>query len=256
MFGVDDALMAVGAGALNLGAAWQANRWNRQNASDARNWDASMYSHRYQMQVADLKAAGLNPALAYGQSPGSAPAGPSAAAADKPDIAGGILAARANSAQVANINADTIKKGAEASNINADTLVKGGMLQEIAAMTAQALSSAAQSQAMRDQIRATMPKIDAEIDNLKSLTEKNKTDVKYSQALIHAQEIKNSLVQAQTVLENNKATLEAQNIARGKPGADVYENMSPAKKEMFGKGEVAGDYMQNVIRLINPFSRR
>ncbi len=36
-------------------------------------WSAQQYATRYQTQVKDLQAAGLNPMLAYSQSPGSAP---------------------------------------------------------------------------------------------------------------------------------------------------------------------------------------
>ena len=72
MFGIDDALLAAG-GSL-IGGLF-ANNSNRQSAESAQQFSAQQYATRYQTQVADMKAAGLNPMLAYQQSPGSAPQG-------------------------------------------------------------------------------------------------------------------------------------------------------------------------------------
>jgi len=49
--------------------------FSARQAAKQRDFQEKMYKRRYQYQVADLKAAGLNPALAYGQSPGAAPSG-------------------------------------------------------------------------------------------------------------------------------------------------------------------------------------
>lgn len=56
------------------------NLYNASEAENQRNWEAEMDSTRYQRQVADMKKAGVNPALLYGSgaSPGSAPSGASA----------------------------------------------------------------------------------------------------------------------------------------------------------------------------------
>ena len=72
MFGIDDALLAAG-GSL-IGGLF-ANNSNRQSAESAQQFSAQQYASRYQTQVADMKAAGLNPMLAYQQSPGSSPTG-------------------------------------------------------------------------------------------------------------------------------------------------------------------------------------
>lgn len=42
-----------------------ANSFNAQQAADARNFNASQNANKYQTQVADMKAAGLNPMLSY-----------------------------------------------------------------------------------------------------------------------------------------------------------------------------------------------
>lgn len=61
MFGIDDAIIA---GAVSGGLNMAGDLWSQSNARDA-------FQHRYQDTVADMKAAGLNPALAYGQGGGS-----------------------------------------------------------------------------------------------------------------------------------------------------------------------------------------
>lgn len=52
-------------------------------ASENRKFQERMYKTRYQMQVDDLRKAGLNPALAYGQAP---PGPPGGAMAQMPDF--------------------------------------------------------------------------------------------------------------------------------------------------------------------------
>lgn len=49
------------------------NEANAERADQANAWSAAQYASRYQTMTNDLKAAGLNPMLAYSQSPGSAP---------------------------------------------------------------------------------------------------------------------------------------------------------------------------------------
>lgn len=60
-------------GALNFFGQTQTNEATAERADQSNVWSAAQYAKRYQTQVADLKKAGLNPMLAYSQSPGSAP---------------------------------------------------------------------------------------------------------------------------------------------------------------------------------------
>lgn len=52
-----------------------AQNFSAQQAANQMAFQERMYKSRYQMQVDDLKAAGLNPMLGYSQGPGAAPAG-------------------------------------------------------------------------------------------------------------------------------------------------------------------------------------
>ena len=58
----------------------RANREMRDAARDARQFSERMFRNRYRYTMADMKAAGLNPILAYQQGGGAAPAGVSATA--------------------------------------------------------------------------------------------------------------------------------------------------------------------------------
>lgn len=104
------ALGAAGIGAVGdlLGQS-SANAANWRIAKEQMKFQERMSSSAYQRAVADLKAAGLNPALAYGQGGASSPQG---ASARMESVTGGRLSERLVGAalaksQIENIRADT-----------------------------------------------------------------------------------------------------------------------------------------------------
>lgn len=139
-------------------------RTNAANSDIAREnniWSAEQYAKRYQTQVADLKAAGLNPAMAYNQSPGSSPTAQSYNASDS--IGAGLSNYRQssiNSAQVANIQADTANKEAQADLIQA----QAANLRSSAAHTDADINRV---NADTDRIRAELPRIHEDTQRLR-----------------------------------------------------------------------------------------
>lgn len=240
---VFDASDFVNAG-LEVGSSLLQDRLNTRARRESQAYNTEMFGKRYQMQVADLKAAGLNPMLAYMTGPGGGPSS-SAQTASKPDLVGSVMSGRATSAQVANVQADTVKKTAETRNVDIDTMLKGGMIEQVASMTASAMASAEQARAMVEQIKATLPKIDVEIQKMKIEMEKDKSNIKLNESLILANQYRNSLVQAQAVLAGQEAALQA-------PKVEAVGH-SAASRSLRGATGATADIMQNFYKMLNPF---
>jgi len=83
---------------------------------DAQSFSAQQFATRYQTTVKDMEAAGLNPALAYQQGGGSPPSS-TAASASGGDVGAMHLQSKLNSAQIANMEAQTAKTNEEANII-------------------------------------------------------------------------------------------------------------------------------------------
>lgn len=86
---------AIGAAAA-IGGGLLGGSMSRSEASKLRDWQAQQYGQRYQVTMRDMKAAGLNPMLAYSQGPGSSPTG---AMGDMSGVSGGFASAGAIMAQ-------------------------------------------------------------------------------------------------------------------------------------------------------------
>ena len=129
---------------LSLGSTLLNHHLASDRQDDAQSFSAQQFATRYQTTVKDMEAAGLNPALAYQQGGGSPPFS-TAASASGGDVGAIHLQSKMNTAQVANINADTENKAAQAKLIEAQA--------------AQAWASAGQSS-------ATVQKMDFEIKKI------------------------------------------------------------------------------------------
>lgn len=138
-------------------SAWQ--------AGISRDWQEKMSNTAYQRSTADMKAAGLNPMLAYSQGGASTPGGamgqsPMAHAAKLDSSVGATTAA-----QIRNMDADTDKKRAEKTEIEERTPTHGATTEEIKARTP---THAVNIQVMQQKIKESIANVDKIIQETKT----------------------------------------------------------------------------------------
>lgn len=110
--------LALLGGAGKAATTWYQNRQAEKQQHQAQDFSAQQYATRYQTQVKDLKAAGLNPMLAVNQSPGSAPQGQAAPVVEH-DVQGAVKDTAIASAQTAKMKQETKNLKDEQQNIKA-----------------------------------------------------------------------------------------------------------------------------------------
>ncbi|AXL14690.1 DNA pilot protein [Microviridae sp.] len=98
-------------GGLSLVGGLLSNNANSREAETNRNFQAEQSGTAYQRAVTDMRAAGLNPALAYQQGGASTPAGSTASHANPAENAvNSAMAAARLKSEISNIQADTKQK--------------------------------------------------------------------------------------------------------------------------------------------------
>lgn len=189
--GLLDTFLTVGGGLLS---GWMNNSAALSRQHDAQDFSADQFAKRYQTTVKDLQAAGLNPMLAYSQGGGTPPSSAAASSPGYPDLGSSYMQSKTNSAQVAQINAQTNLTNQQAkteqekqNQLRADTWNLNQQVFESQARMPVHFNSASRIEAETANLKATLVEIDQRINFLKEqiLTQPSLRTLNYSTAALN-----------------------------------------------------------------------
>lgn len=150
---------------IQAGIGWLGGELQNRRAADsaeaANTFSAQQFATRYQTTVNDMKAAGLNPMLAYSQGGGSPPSG---VQAQVPSNSGAAGVSAYQAAQVTKGQAELLE--AQAENVKEDTRNKAVMPWLTMAQTDAAGASASHSRANVNFLETQAEKIKLELKNV------------------------------------------------------------------------------------------
>lgn len=216
--------------------------FNSHEAQKNRDFQERMRSTQYQTAVGDMKAAGLNPMLAYSQGGAGTPSGGAASASGMPQI-GNKAAAAIQAAQ----GAQTVENmKASEQNIEMDTAVKRSELYKNQAETTRIEAETGRTKNSAGQIEAETQKVAPQIEEIKERIKLiyNQTHTEYErQELTRAQ---TALTKIQQDVANGQIGLQEAQKRVANATATISEYEAPAAANEAAAEE--GGYRKNVKR--------